>query len=1097
MPPAVENPRSRAQPAMLRLYDESSAERKLIGTTSFFRNRSLLRTVLEQLDPNAEELNVLVHASSIGCDVYSFVIAYELFFAGQRCPRLKCFATDLSPVFLERAKNAVYPAEVLREMFDCEQVFFEKIDDQTCRVRQDIRDRVTILPAASYCEFKSDARFDIVFLLNSLLYVSEPDQARTLDTIAGYNTSLLVATGFHPDQIQKDLERNHYKTITDNFEEIYNAWTCRRSIAPGTMIDGITYCSPAMEDLRPCPDYHYRFGALFKKQTPRASTISPRLKEAGPHRNDANASKPRLRVALFNDTGNSPHVGCKGVTLAHDAMLARAGSDIVIRAYLGEYRELWKGDRASSLRAFWKSDLPERLAGIDAVIVNGEGTIHHGAGLHLLTVLAGAQEIGLPTFLVNAVFQECEQDLQTLKQLTDFTVRDAASSAYLKRLGVPHRVVLDSILEASFDTAPKNDFRNKIVITDWHFARNQDVGLALQKLLRDLGQDAVFYPLEGPDREKDWRHALADFSQAALIVTGRHHGVCLAGLAGVPFVALGSNTWKVEGMLKLLPGNLSACADMSELPKRCEEAFNNRAVFGEIKQFLRAQLPLTTFEKLASCSRVDRPAPRNAAPAPKEINLDWRSDCATVTESQPKLCLATNYLLMTEANRQIWISLDRHLEANGCRLVLMTSAIPDEPLPFPVIPIPFLLRDYPHQFPNAVEDNALISSSDLKLLDIERARDGGRYPAGEALRGLLACRKLVASVLEKLQPSYVLTWDSSSPLAMIVAAQARSAGIPIQAFERGLLPETMAVDSMGLQAWSDMRMNWLAQIPTASARDEAAYQRIREYYLRNKPKKYDQPDFGEGGQLLRETLGLKNKKVVVFFGGGFEASALLPRSNHHRHHLAAFHSTNDALLRLWGILEKDPNTTLIFKPHPLDLDPYAIAKVQGVKVVTDVNVHALMDLADVVAVQFTTLQFEVAFYEKPILLLGRSAWWGRNATYEVDRAEDLQPTLMAALARKDWTTKQANAHAFINQIAEQYLIGTHPEVPTRRHIEDFARFIANTSLDARDLAPAEERWAQTEGAVEALKPKVSRAANPLVPNGAPAPAKPAMSFSTL
>src|SRR5215469_5037199 len=100
------------QPAMLRLYDENSGERKLIGTTSFFRNRTLLRTLLEQLDPNAQELNVLVHAASIGCDVYSFAIAWELFFEGRRCPRLKCFATDLSPVFLQQAKNAVYPAAV-------------------------------------------------------------------------------------------------------------------------------------------------------------------------------------------------------------------------------------------------------------------------------------------------------------------------------------------------------------------------------------------------------------------------------------------------------------------------------------------------------------------------------------------------------------------------------------------------------------------------------------------------------------------------------------------------------------------------------------------------------------------------------------------------------------------------------------------------------------------------------------------------------------------------------------------------------------------------------------------------------------------------
>jgi hypothetical protein len=253
-------------------------------------------------------------------------------------------------------------------------------------------------------------------------------------------------------------------------------------------------------------------------------------------------------------------------------MLARQCFEVGFRSYLGEWAHLWSGDRAGSLRAFWQSDLPRQLSAVHAVIVNGEGTIHHGGGLHLLAILAGAQEMRLPTFLVNAVFQECEQDLQTLRQLDDFTVRDAASSACLKRLGVPHRIVLDSIFEAPFEAAPAHDFRGKIVVTDWHLARAGDVGAASEKLLNELGAGAVFYPLDSPEREHDWRQALADFQQARLVVTGRHHGLCLAALAGVPFVALGSNTWKIEGMLELLPGGLRVSADPTELPCRSRGA---------------------------------------------------------------------------------------------------------------------------------------------------------------------------------------------------------------------------------------------------------------------------------------------------------------------------------------------------------------------------------------------------------------------------------------------------------------------------------------------------------------------------------------------
>lgn len=65
-------------------------------------------------------------------------------------------------------------------------------------------------------------------------------------------------------------------------------------------------------------------------------------------------------------------------------------------------------------------------------------------------------------------------------------------------------------------------------------------------------------------------------------------------MAGVPFVAWSSNTWKIEGLLALLPGHLQTCADPLQLPDMCERALNDRPCFERISQFVRAQLPLTT-----------------------------------------------------------------------------------------------------------------------------------------------------------------------------------------------------------------------------------------------------------------------------------------------------------------------------------------------------------------------------------------------------------------------------------------------------------------------------------------------------------------------
>jgi len=450
------------------------------------------------------------------------------------------------------------------------------------------------------------------------------------------------------------------------------------------------------------------------------------------------------------------------------------------------------------------------------------------------------------------------------------------------------------------------------------------------------------------------------------------------------------------------------------------------------------------------------------------------------------ICLATNYLLLTGAARQMWIDFDRHLRDFDSRLVLLSTAQPETPLPFPVISVPFLLREYARLFPGAGGAGGCVSASDFELLEADCVRSNHAYPPGEALKGLLACRQVVATVLENLQPGYVLTWDATSPLALILQALAREAGLPVQGIERGLLPETMLIDSRCMQGWSDLRTHWLAQ--DMPAFDAAAYEQIRSYYVSRKPQKYGQPEFGGGGPALRQQLGLEGKKVVVFFGH-YDACGLSSKnSNQRRYHSPGFDSTADALLALAGWLARHPDAAVVFKPHPLDFKPYPVAATPGLQVVRDLNVHALIDLADVVVTLFTSLQFEATLYDKPIVLLGRSAWWGRNATYEADCQADVPEMLAAALNRQDWNTRRSNAQAFVTWMMQQYLIGCTDTAPTRRNLRDFAQFIAKTSLDARGLPSPEARWGRFLAAIDALKSTVVRApadrpAIPVLPPG--------------
>lgn len=302
------------------------------------------------------------------------------------------------------------------------------------------------------------------------------------------------------------------------------------------------------------------------------------------------------KIAVFNDTGNFPHVGCLAVSQAHNKMLAKVGAQVVHRYFVDQLKELWRGDPDASRVAVQNSAVHTQLQEVDAVVVNGEGTIHHGAGLHLLALLQSAQDLGKRTLLVNSVIQQCDLYHDVLRRLDDLTVRDACSSEYLSGHGIKNRIVVDSIVEADFSGEAKLDFSGKTVVTDFHHSR-KDVGGALEKLLRE-NPDAVYCPLENPAREKDWQHFVANLRTARLVVTGRHHGVYLAALAGTPFVALPSNTWKIEGTLALFGTRIRMVEDYRQLDHACNWAVNNLSLFKEFSAYLTEQRPLSTFARI-------------------------------------------------------------------------------------------------------------------------------------------------------------------------------------------------------------------------------------------------------------------------------------------------------------------------------------------------------------------------------------------------------------------------------------------------------------------------------------------------------------------
>ncbi len=238
-----------------------------IGTTAFFRNRPLLDTLCKRiaaLDPGP--ISVLFHACSIGAEVYSFLIALRLH--PQLAKRdVRVVAGDIEPSFVEFARAAVYPRVVLDGMSPDEKKFFEVVDEQNVRVVEHLRTLVSFLPAVSYTDFTTHDEFDVVFLLNALLYVPGAAQSTTLDQISRYNRSLLVTTGFHFDRIRHDMERNGYRPLSDGARAIHDAWLDRRRdrTNPDEIIPGMIFHTWSLPPFSEIEDVAYVYCALFEK----------------------------------------------------------------------------------------------------------------------------------------------------------------------------------------------------------------------------------------------------------------------------------------------------------------------------------------------------------------------------------------------------------------------------------------------------------------------------------------------------------------------------------------------------------------------------------------------------------------------------------------------------------------------------------------------------------------------------------------------------------------------------------------------------------------------------------------------------------------
>jgi polysaccharide pyruvyl transferase WcaK-like protein len=289
-----------------------------------------------------------------------------------------------------------------------------------------------------------------------------------------------------------------------------------------------------------------------------------------------------MQALLFNDTSYEQHHGSQLVVRQIYRLATAAGIRI---------------SRACPMRYDWQSDerLKADIRRADLCLINGEGTMHDDARQALrLGELAGyCKAHGVPCFLINSVWQRNNKLTELARDFSGIYVRDRLSAQELEMAGIVAQVVPD--LTLSLDELPESGPRlgglvNGSVFAErtweaWQAARKAGAeylsikappilqtgkgfpSYVIKSLARRVKAELKRFasrvaavpevPSERALTHLRWRHSartlrvfLQRLGHSEWVVTGRFHCVTLCLLMRTPFVAVASNTHKIESLLQ-------------------------------------------------------------------------------------------------------------------------------------------------------------------------------------------------------------------------------------------------------------------------------------------------------------------------------------------------------------------------------------------------------------------------------------------------------------------------------------------------------------------------------------------------------------------
>lgn len=284
-----------------------------------------------------------------------------------------------------------------------------------------------------------------------------------------------------------------------------------------------------------------------------------------------------MKIAIINDTSSTHHFGCRLVMENLFSLLAQRGVEVI---WTWPVSVDWRRHKRRML------NLPK----VDAIIINGEGTIHHNTERKYAQALIdfcgfASRDLNTPCYLINATLYKNSPDAyKAISNLRAVYVRDKGSLKELNDSGLTGAYVPD--LTFGRNRKYKSTQPSGICVIDSAIKEDsiylknyaQEHGYAFRSMIVARPGNARFLRSPRPWVKNIYQYLRSDrhisvepsdyiqyLKQYEMVITGRYHTVTMCIKNRIPFVALESNTPKVRYLLNDTLGNASRSVPKSEL----------------------------------------------------------------------------------------------------------------------------------------------------------------------------------------------------------------------------------------------------------------------------------------------------------------------------------------------------------------------------------------------------------------------------------------------------------------------------------------------------------------------------------------------------